>query len=254
MATASEQHPRRRAQPSGPSVHRISHRVGNHLGSCRKHLRDEECIAGRLAVELFRVDTYRLGKLSYRGGRERRQLHSARCFAGSKLPEDYAQPMTAVELVVAIGGEHERRNRVDPACDSLRDGSIRDDRGVIAGVHALIFADDAPEARAFFRDVLGFSFVDDGDGWLIFALPPAELGIHPGPGWSGQVGQHELFLMCHDIERTVDELKAKGVEFEAPISDEGFGLLTSLKVPGGAGTIGLYQPKHASPLDEFAGG
>jgi catechol 2,3-dioxygenase-like lactoylglutathione lyase family enzyme len=125
---------------------------------------------------------------------------------------------------------------------------------VIAGVHALIFADDAPATRAFFRDVLGFSFVDNGDGWLIFALPPTELGIHPGPGWSGQVGQHELFLMCHDIERTVDELKAKGVEFEAPISEEDFGLLATLKVPGGAGTIGLYQPKHASPLDEFAAG
>jgi hypothetical protein len=60
--------------------------------------------------------------------------------------------------------------------------------------------------------------------------------------------------MCHDIERTVDELKAKGVEFEAPISEEDFGLLATLKVPGGAGTIGLYQPKHASPLDEFAAG
>jgi catechol 2,3-dioxygenase-like lactoylglutathione lyase family enzyme len=154
-----------------------------------------------------------------------------------------------------LGDEPEHQPIVsfeEPA--SLRGSSVRDDGAVIAGVHALIFADDASAARAFFRDVLGFSFVDDGDGWLIFALPPAELGIHPGPGWSGQVGQHEVFLMCHDIERTVDELKAKGVEFEAPITDEGFGLLTSLKVPGGAGTVGLYQPKHASPLDEFAGG
>jgi catechol 2,3-dioxygenase-like lactoylglutathione lyase family enzyme len=125
---------------------------------------------------------------------------------------------------------------------------------VIAGVHALIFADDAPAARAFFRDVLGFPFADNGDGWLIFALPPAELGIHPGPGSSGRAGQHQLFLMCHDLQQTVDELKAKGVELNGPISDEGFGLLTSLEVPGGAGTIGLYQPKHASPLDDFASG
>lgn len=124
---------------------------------------------------------------------------------------------------------------------------------MIAGAHALIFADEAPAARAFFRDVLGLPFVDNGDGWLIFALPPAELGIHPAPGSSGDAGRHELFLMCHDIERTVEELKQKGVEFEEPISDEGFGLLISLKIPGGAGTIGLYQPKHASPLDEFAG-
>lgn len=125
---------------------------------------------------------------------------------------------------------------------------------MIAGVHALIFADDAPAARAFFRDVLGFPFADNGDGWLIFALPPAELGIHPGPGSSGRAGQHQLFLMCHDLQQTVDELKAKGVELNGPISDEGFGLLTSLEVPGGAGTIGLYQPKHASPLDDFASG
>ena len=126
---------------------------------------------------------------------------------------------------------------------------------MIAGVHALVFADDAPAARAFFRDVLDFPFVDDGGGWLIFALPPAELGIHPTADRSSQAGgRHELFLMCHDIERTVDELKAKGAEFEGPISDEGFGLLTSLKVPGGAGTIGLYQPKHASPLGDFGGG
>ena len=125
---------------------------------------------------------------------------------------------------------------------------------MIAGVHALIFADDASAARAFFRDVLGFPFADNGDGWLIFALPPAELGIHPGPGSSGRAGQHQLFLMCHDLQQTVDELKAKGVELNGPISDEGFGLLTSLEVPGGAGTIGLYQPKHASPLDDFASG
>jgi catechol 2,3-dioxygenase-like lactoylglutathione lyase family enzyme len=123
---------------------------------------------------------------------------------------------------------------------------------VIAGVHALIFSEDATATRAFFRDVLGLPHVDDHDGWLIFALPPAELGIHPGPGWSGQTGQHELFLMCHDIERTVEELKSKGVEFTAPITDEGFGLLTTLTVPGAAGKIGLYEPKHASPLAEFS--
>jgi catechol 2,3-dioxygenase-like lactoylglutathione lyase family enzyme len=125
---------------------------------------------------------------------------------------------------------------------------------VIAGVHALVFAEDATATRAFFRDVLEFPAVDNGDGWLIFALPPAELGVHPAPGSSGAAGRHELFLMCHDIERTVDALKAKGAEFDAPISDEGFGLLATLKIPGGAGTIGLYQPKHASPLDGFASG
>ena len=125
---------------------------------------------------------------------------------------------------------------------------------MIAGGHALVFAEDATATRAFFRDVLELPAVDNGDGWLIFALPPAELGIHPAPGSSGEAGRHELFLMCHDIERTVDALKAKGAEFDGSISDEGFGLLATLKIPGGAGTIGLYQPTHASPLDEFASG
>ena len=122
---------------------------------------------------------------------------------------------------------------------------------MIAGVHTLVFAEDAEQARAFFRDVLGFPAVDDGDGWLIFALPPGELGVHPGPGWGENVGGHQLFFMCHDIEQTVDELTRKGVEFVSPVVDEGYGLVTRLKVPG-AGEIGLYEPKHASPLAEFA--
>jgi catechol 2,3-dioxygenase-like lactoylglutathione lyase family enzyme len=121
---------------------------------------------------------------------------------------------------------------------------------VIGGVHALIYAEDAEATRAFFRDVLGLRSVDDGDGWLIFALPPAELGVHPGPGWGQESGQHELLLMCHDIERTVEELEGKGVEFVSPVADEGWGLSTRFKLPGG-GEMGLYEPKHASPLAEF---
>lgn len=121
---------------------------------------------------------------------------------------------------------------------------------MIAGVHALIYAEDAEATRIFFRDVLGFRFVDDGEGWLIFALPPAELGVHPGPGWSRETGAHELFLMCHDVEQTMEELRSKGVEFVTPITDEGWGLSTRFKLPGG-GEMGLYQPRHASPLTEF---
>jgi predicted enzyme related to lactoylglutathione lyase len=121
---------------------------------------------------------------------------------------------------------------------------------VIAGVHALIYAEDAEATRAFLGDVLGLRSVDDGDGWLIFALPPAELGIHPGSGWGQETGHHELFLMCHDVDRTVADLEAKGVEFVAPITDEGWGRVTRFRLPGG-GEIGLYQPKHASPLTEF---
>ena len=123
---------------------------------------------------------------------------------------------------------------------------------MIAGAHTIIFAEDADATRGFLRDVLGFSSVDAGDGWLIFELPPGELALHPGPGWGKDVGQHELFFMCHDIERTVAELKEKGVEFTAPVTDEGYGLMTRFRVPG-AGEIGLYEPRHKSPLAEFSG-
>lgn len=119
---------------------------------------------------------------------------------------------------------------------------------MIAGVHTIIYAEDAEAARAFVRDVLGFSNVDAGDGWLIFALPPGELAFHPN---SDSEGHHEVFFMCHDIERTKDELASKGVEFTAPVSDQRFGLMTRFKIPG-AGEVGLYEPRHPSPMAEFA--
>jgi catechol 2,3-dioxygenase-like lactoylglutathione lyase family enzyme len=114
---------------------------------------------------------------------------------------------------------------------------------VITGVHGLIYSADAEAARAFFRDVLGFSSVDAGEGWLIFALPPAELGIHPGD----ESGRHELYLLCDDVHATVAELESKGVELTRPITDEGFGLVTGIQLPGG-GELPLYEPRHPSPL------
>ena len=117
---------------------------------------------------------------------------------------------------------------------------------MIAGVHTIVFAEDAEAARAFFRDVLGFANVDAHDGWLIFALPPGELAVHPADDT-----HHELYFMCHDLERTIDELERKGVEFVTPVAEEPWGLVTRMKVPG-AGDIGLYQPRHASPLAEFS--
>jgi catechol 2,3-dioxygenase-like lactoylglutathione lyase family enzyme len=115
---------------------------------------------------------------------------------------------------------------------------------VITGAHAVMFSRDADGLRAFLRDVLGFSGVDAGGGWLIFALPPAELAAHP----SETGGRHQLYLMCDDIEATVAQLEAKGVQFTRPVSDEGFGLMTAMKVPGGD-ELGLYEPRHASPLE-----
>jgi len=118
---------------------------------------------------------------------------------------------------------------------------------MITAVHTLVYADDPEAARAFFRDVIGWPHVDAHGGWLIFKLPPAELGIHPsGEGSPG--GHHELFLMCDDIDRTVEALAAKGVEFSAPISTARFGRLTRIRIPGG-GEIGLYQPSHATAYD-----
>src|SRR5215203_6979056 len=115
-------------------------------------------------------------------------------------------------------------------------------RGVIACAHTILFAEDAERARAFLRDVLGFEGVDAGDGWLIFALPPGELAVHPGSGWGRGLGHHALFFMCHDIEQTVEQLEAKGVEFVSPIEDEGWGRIAQFEIPG-AGEIGVYEPQ-----------
>jgi catechol 2,3-dioxygenase-like lactoylglutathione lyase family enzyme len=128
---------------------------------------------------------------------------------------------------------------------------MRLDGAVIAGVHALVYAEDAEAARAFFRDVLGFDHVDAGGGWLIFALPPAELGIHPVERPEHVPGRRELYFMCHDLARTIADLQAKGVEFTSPVSEEEFGRLTRFAVPG-AGEAWLYEPRHTSPLAEFS--
>ncbi|MGA2210571.1 MAG: VOC family protein [Acidimicrobiales bacterium] len=119
---------------------------------------------------------------------------------------------------------------------------------MITSAHVIIYAEHAESTRAFFRDVLELPYIDAHDGWLLFALPPAELGIHPIDGGSRQSGDHELFLMCDDVEATVAELTAKGVEFTSPIESQGFGLVTSLRIPGG-GTLGLYQPRHATAYE-----
>jgi catechol 2,3-dioxygenase-like lactoylglutathione lyase family enzyme len=124
---------------------------------------------------------------------------------------------------------------------------------MITGTHAIIYADDADKARAFFRDVLELPNVDAHGGWLIFKLPPAELGIHPAgasgdPATGAPSNHHELYLMCDNVEATVADLTAKGVEFTTPVEDQGFGMLARLQVPG-AGEIGLYQPKHPVAYD-----
>jgi catechol 2,3-dioxygenase-like lactoylglutathione lyase family enzyme len=110
---------------------------------------------------------------------------------------------------------------------------------MINGTHVVIYSRDAEADRAFFRDVLKYPHIDAGDGWLIFKVPPGEVAIHPIEDREA----HELFLMCDDITATVAELTAKGIQFARPVSDEGWGLMSSIKLPGG-GEVGLYEPRH----------
>jgi catechol 2,3-dioxygenase-like lactoylglutathione lyase family enzyme len=113
---------------------------------------------------------------------------------------------------------------------------------VINGVHAIIFSGDVNAARGFFRDTLELPNVDAGDGWLIFALPPAELAAHP----TDEPPHHELYLMCDDIHATVEALKQKGVEFTQGIAEARWGLTTAFRLPGG-GVLALYEPRHPRP-------
>jgi catechol 2,3-dioxygenase-like lactoylglutathione lyase family enzyme len=114
---------------------------------------------------------------------------------------------------------------------------------VITGIHAIVFSAEAEKVRAFFADVLGLSSVDAGHGWLIFALPPAELAVHPAEGDA----RHQLYLMCDDIRATLAELRGKGVEVAADVSDQGWGLVAAIRLPDGS-QLPIYEPLHPSPL------
>jgi predicted enzyme related to lactoylglutathione lyase len=114
---------------------------------------------------------------------------------------------------------------------------------MIIALHALLYSRDADAARAFFQDTLKFKSVDAGDGWLIFAMPPTELAVHPTDTDHGP----ELYFMCDDVARTVAELETKGAKATRPITDQGYGLVTSIRIPGGI-ELGLYEPRHKTPL------
>ena len=113
---------------------------------------------------------------------------------------------------------------------------------MIFGAHVIVYSTDADADRAFLRDVLGFSNVDAGHGWLIFALPPAEVAVHPAE----TNGKHELYFMCDDLEAEMSALKKKGVIY-SDVEEARWGSITRMRLPGG-GEVGLYQPKHPSPL------
>jgi catechol 2,3-dioxygenase-like lactoylglutathione lyase family enzyme len=112
---------------------------------------------------------------------------------------------------------------------------------MITGAHAILYSKDADADRAFFRDVLGFGHVDAGGGWLIFALPPAEVAVHP----DAENGAHELYLTCDDIAATVKSLKARKVKVSA-VRTLDWGKLAMVTLPGG-GQLGVYEPTHPQP-------
>jgi catechol 2,3-dioxygenase-like lactoylglutathione lyase family enzyme len=115
---------------------------------------------------------------------------------------------------------------------------------MIRGVHAMFYTSQAEALRAFFRDKLGFPYTDVGGGWLIFDVPEADLGCHPSDDRDGATsGTHAISFYCDDIHHTVAELKSKGVEFTGDVVDEGYGLVTHFKVPGGF-AVQLYEPKY----------
>lgn len=115
---------------------------------------------------------------------------------------------------------------------------------MITGVHTMFYSSEPDALRAFLRDKLQFPFTDVGQGWLIFDLPDAEMGCHPADAENGAVsGTPDISFYCDDIEKTVAELKSRGVEFTAPVADHGYGLVTFFKMPGVA-KVQLYQPRY----------
>ncbi len=112
----------------------------------------------------------------------------------------------------------------------------------VTGIHTLLYSSQPEKLRAVLRDVFGWDHVDDGDGWLIFALPPAEMGVHPG-----EAPAHEISMMCDDLAATMDELGAKGVAFEGEPSDQGYGIVVKMILPGGV-AMSLYEPRHETAI------
>ena len=114
----------------------------------------------------------------------------------------------------------------------------------ILGTHLLLYSSEPEALRAMLRDTFGFSNVDAGEGWLIFAIPPAEMGVHPaeGPTYEGGT-RHQVSFMCDDITATVADLRARGVRIEGEPKDEGWGITVMMMLPGNAKVM-LYQPRH----------
>ena len=114
---------------------------------------------------------------------------------------------------------------------------------MIRGLHAMFYSSKAAELRTFFKDKLGFDASDVGDGWLIFDVPEADLGVHPTERGEPASGTADISFYCDDLEATVEELQSRGVEFTHAVEDHGYGLVTFFKAPGDF-VVQLYQPKY----------
>jgi catechol 2,3-dioxygenase-like lactoylglutathione lyase family enzyme len=110
---------------------------------------------------------------------------------------------------------------------------------VIRGAHVILYSSDAEADRVFLRDLLGLPYVDAGDGWLIVQLPPGEVAVHPAE----TSGAAELYLVCDDVAETSAELRGRGVTVQGEVSDQSWGRLTTIRLPGG-GQVGLYEARH----------
>jgi hypothetical protein len=114
---------------------------------------------------------------------------------------------------------------------------------MITGVHAIVFSPQAGKVRAFLADILGLPSADTGGGWPVFALPPAELAVHP----AGADSRHQLYLMGDDIHATLADLRAKGAEVAQDVSGQGWGLLAAIRLPDGS-ELPVYEPRHPAPI------
>jgi predicted enzyme related to lactoylglutathione lyase len=118
----------------------------------------------------------------------------------------------------------------------------------ITGTHALLYTSEPDAVRRIFRDVFGWKHVDAGAGWLIFALPPAELGVHPAEGPTFESGvRHQVAFMCDDIHTTIADLRSKGLEVRGDPQDEGYGITATLVLPGGLDVM-VYEPRHDTAI------
>jgi len=116
----------------------------------------------------------------------------------------------------------------------------------INGTHLLFYTTEAERLRSVLRDALGFTHVDAGHGWLIFRTPPSKVGVHPAE--DGNAGRHAISFMCDDINKTIAELRARGVDVDPDPADHGYGIVTTIHLPGGC-NVQLYEPRHPIAAD-----